>query len=169
MKRIICLLFSLIFILLFLVGCSREEKYNPEPLFARSFSALLEGELYGVPVDVCLEVREGVSEGREFFACFISGALEGIVVSRDSKGIRISSGGLEERSFYEGGLSLVCDLFCAEEYDLVRIDKATGTAIFSARARDIEFFMVAGEGGVPQHLESDGLFSLDVKEFSLIK
>ncbi len=169
MKRFLCLIFCPIFVIFLLVGCLRGEKYDPAPLLERSFCAVLSGELCGVPIDASVEVREGAAEGREFFVRFLSGSLEGIIVRRDSEGIKISSGGMQERSFYEGGISLICELFCADEYELIREDTATHTATFSARVRDIEFFMVAGEGGVPQHLESNGLFSLDVKEFSLIK
>lgn len=169
MKRIICLLFSLIFTLLFLVGCSQAEKYNPEPLFTRSFRALLSGELYGVRTEVLIEMQAGAQTERTFFAHFLSGSLEGIIVRRDSEGVKISAGGLEGRSFYEGGLCYIADLFCAEEYRLVSEDKSTRTATLLAQTRDFEFFVIAGEGGIPRKFECEGVFSFDVKEFSLIK
>ena len=170
MKIRSCMAIFVLVALVLLVGCSKGSSYDPTPLFERELGVLLSGELFGAQTEVYIELeRREVGKERSFFARFLSGSLEGIVVSREEGEVSISLGGLEQRSFYEGGLTLLCDFFCAEEYLLRSLDKSTDTAVFSAGVQGYDLLFTTGEGGVPRRIECDGVLSFEVQEFSLIK
>ena len=169
MKKICCLIFSL-FLLFSLFSCSGAHRgYDYAGIAKRAFSARLFGEWYGVRTEARIEMREAQGDTRDFYIHFLSGSLSGVIVRREGDSVRISTGGVEERDFYAGGLCDIAKLFCPDDCAPVRVDKSNGTGVLSAKADGLEFYVTVREDGVPQSIECEGLFSFEVKEFGLIK
>ena len=124
--------------------------------------ATLSGVWYGVQTEVSV-YHSGGRDG-DFSLIFLSGSLEGIVISRRDGKISAAMGALAEKEFYDGGLCNVAHLFSPDECTLVRRSSELG--ILSARAGELEFFVTVDRSGAPASFNKGDDFSLTVTSFS---
>lgn len=169
-------LLSLTLVALFFLGAfffsACKEKYpDYGHICQSSFSAVLSGKWNGE--DIKVKVVFSASESRpvrDFCAEFLSGPLNGVILTRSGGDLKITAGGMKDIDFEEhvGGLSTLARLLSPDRIISQSSLSGSGDTRFcvSAETDGIHYFIMLDRSGVPYELCSDSGSDNDVSSCS---
>lgn len=161
------LLIALLFIGAFCLSACKEKCPDYDHICQRPFSAVLSGRWNGedIKAKVIFSASESSSE-RDLCAEFLSGSLNGVILTRSDGNLKITIGGMKDIDFeeHDGGLSTLVKLLSPDRIISQCSLSGDGDARFcvSAETDGILYSIMLDRSGIPLEIRSAGGSDNDV-------